>query len=266
MADAEVSEKTALIGGVRPEGNKQQLAYTSDREKITLSWSEVCYTVVKKDGPPWNRREKTLQILQDVSGIVYPGEILAIIGSSGAGKTTLMDILASRNKEGAVTGSIRVNGKAPDKYFRRISGYVTQDDCLLATQTVRETLDFYAEVRLPRSVSPAQKKNRVENIIDALGLEKVRDSRIGDSAARGISGGEKKRVNVGSELITDPGILFCDEPTTGLDSFNAQSVMQHLRELANQGRTIICTIHQPRSTIFELFDKILLLSRGAVIL
>jgi len=129
--------------------------------------------------------------------------------------------------------------------------------------TVRECLEFAAKLKLPGSYS--QKMDRVRSIIDELRLNKCQNTKIGGPLIKGVSGGERKRTSIGVELITDPNLIFLDEPTTGLDSFTATSVMETLKELAKSGRTIIQTIHQPNSDIFEMFDRLMLLARGKVI-
>eukprot|EP01087_Luapelamoeba_hula_P014530 TRINITY_DN4271_c0_g1_i1.p1 TRINITY_DN4271_c0_g1~~TRINITY_DN4271_c0_g1_i1.p1 ORF type:complete len:380 (+),score=71.82 TRINITY_DN4271_c0_g1_i1:94-1233(+) len=204
-------------------------------------------------------------ILKDLNGVVLPGQLVAIMGSSGAGKTTLLDILAGREKTGILTGTVTINGKPRDADFNRLAGYVTQDDCLLPLMTVFETLMFYANLKLPSHVTHRQRVDKVNALIDDLGLEKVRNARIGSQFDRGISGGEKKRVSIGCELITDPSILFLDEPTTGLDSYNSLTVMEKLHTLARRGHSIICTIHQPRSSIFSQFDQLMLMSQGSIV-
>jgi len=136
---------------------------------------------------------------------------------------------------------------------------------LMARMTVRETFRFYADLKLPSHVSKMEKLMKVEGLIDQLGLQKVADSKIGSQFQRGISGGEKKRVAIGCELITDPSIIFLDEPTTGLDSYNSLSVMEKLAQLAKKGTSVVCTIHQPRSTIFRQFDQLMILSQGSVV-
>eukprot|EP01121_Diplochlamys_sp_Union-15-3_P009968 TRINITY_DN274_c0_g1_i2.p1 TRINITY_DN274_c0_g1~~TRINITY_DN274_c0_g1_i2.p1 ORF type:complete len:571 (+),score=60.37 TRINITY_DN274_c0_g1_i2:290-2002(+) len=187
------------------------------------------------------------------------------MGSTGAGKSTLLDILYGRAKTGRVSGQVLANGTPRNRFFKRLSSYVTQDDCLMGTQTIKETFTFYSKLKLPSEMSKELKKSRVEAVISELGLEKVEDSIVGTQFKRGISGGEKKRVSIGTELITDPGLLFLDEPTTGLDSYNSLGVLDNLHRLAKGGRTIICTIHQPRSTIYEFFDRLMLLSSGNVV-
>ncbi len=141
-------------------------------------------------------------------------------------------------------------------------GAVLQNDYLLPNLTVRETLRFAADLRLPRSMREADKSARVEEVILELGLKECANTRIGSDLVRGVSGGEKRRVSVAVQLLTDPSLLFLDEPTTGLDSFSALNLMEALVKLARQNRTIIVSIHQPRSDIFRLFDSVLLLSRG----
>ncbi|KAK0538875.1 FAD-dependent urate hydroxylase [Tilletia horrida] len=209
------------------------------------------------------------QILRGVTGGVKPGQLLAIIGASGAGKSTFLDILARRNKRGAVSGLILVNGRqVPDSAFKHISGFVDQEDTLMPTLTVYETILYSALLRLPRDMSFAAKQFRVLETMDELGLLHVRDSRIGDSAAgkRGISGGEKRRVSIACELVTSPSVLFLDEPTSGLDASNAYNVIESLSALARDfNRTVVFTIHQPRSNIVGLFDQILLLSQGRAV-
>lgn len=260
FAPPAAEEKERLLP--RPQGSVDRF-----REPITLSWENVKYGLTVKTGVFGRGGTTYKQILQDVSGIAKPGQTLAILGSTGAGKSTLLDILAGREKRGDLEGQILVNGKRLEREaFNRISGYVTQDDCLMGTQTVRETLTFYANMKLPSSYTAEQKREKVEQVIVELGLTRVADSLIGTQFMRGISGGEKKRVSIGCELITNPSLLFCDEPTTGLDAYNAMNVMENLTNLAcRKGYTVVCTIHQPRSTIFELFDQLMILSQGQVV-
>ncbi|KAG5956606.1 hypothetical protein E4U58_006523 [Claviceps cyperi] len=205
-------------------------------------------------------------ILSNILGTCNPGEVTAIIGASGAGKTTFLDILARKNKRGSVEGNFFVNGmEVHDSEFKKMVGFVDQEDTMLPTLTVHETILNSALLRLPRSMSRLSKEHRVLEIERELGIHHIRDSLIGSDKGngRGISGGEKRRVGIACELVTSPSILFLDEPTSGLDAFNAYNVVESLVTLAkNYQRTVVFTIHQPRSNIVALFDRLVLLAKG----
>jgi ABC-type multidrug transport system ATPase subunit len=192
---------------------------------------------------------------------------MAIMGASGAGKTSLLDILARKTKRGEVEGDISVNGKQiSNSKFKRLIGFVDQEDTLMGTLTVYETVLYSALLRLPRDMSLEAKKIRTLETMHELGILGIRDSRIGETGSRAISGGEKRRVSIACELVTSPSILFLDEPTSGLDSFNALSVVESLKNLARDfNRTVVFTIHQPRSNIVAMFDQLVLLARGKVV-
>jgi ABC-type multidrug transport system ATPase subunit len=207
------------------------------------------------------------KILEGVRGSVSPGQVMAIMGPSGAGKTTFLDILARKNKRGNVTGQFMVNGaKVTDEEYKEISGFVDQEDTMMATLTVYETILNSALLRLPRDMTFEAKNKRVMDVMGQLGIMAIKDQLVGtseDNGIRGISGGEKRRVSIACELVTSPSILFLDEPTSGLDSYNAYNVVECLVNLAkNYRRTVIFTIHQPKSNIVALFDQLVLLAKG----
>lgn len=212
---------------------------------------------------------KGKQILNGIQGAVHPGQLMAIMGASGAGKTTFLDILARKNKRGTVTGNFYINGeKVPDEDFRSVIGFVDQEDTMLPTLTVHETIVDSALLRLPKDMSVAAKLQKVEDIEKQLGIYHIRDQLIGseEGSGRGISGGEKRRVGIACELVTSPSILFLDEPTSGLDAFNAFNVVECLVTLVKTyNRTVVFTIHQPRSNIVALFDQLVLLAKGRVV-
>lgn len=228
----------------------------SDHVPATLHFSNISYTL------PSGR-----ELLSHVSGATRPGEIMAIMGASGAGKSTLLDILGRRAKTGTVTGEVYVNGRVlHSSTFRRVAGFVDQEDTLLPTLTVYETVLYSALLRLPREMSYEAKVYRTLETMEELGILGIKDSRIGQSGKRSISGGEKRRVSIACELVTGPSILFLDEPTSGLDSYNAYNVVDSLKTLAKEyNRTVIFTIHQPQSNIVALFDRLLLLARGQMV-
>jgi ABC-type multidrug transport system ATPase subunit len=229
--------------------------------RMTVSWKDITYSVPD----PKNKKEKK-QILYGLDGQARPGETVGIIGSSGAGKTTLLNILAGRVSTGDIGGTMLVNGQKRGPLWRRVIGYVEQEDLMYRTLTVRETLSYAALLRLPLYLTRKQKLERVNEIIHQLGLEKCQNSLIGDEFSRGISGGERKRVSIGVELVANPRMLFMDEPTTGLDSYTSFQLIQNVSNLAvEQARTVVMTIHQPREDILFLFDKILLMSQGKMI-
>ncbi|KZV62382.1 hypothetical protein PENSPDRAFT_591484 [Peniophora sp. CONT] len=206
-------------------------------------------------------------ILDGITGSVHPGQVMAIMGASGAGKSTFLDILARKNKRGIVTGSTLVNGRVvDDDEFRNVVGFVDQEDTLMSTLTVYETVLYSALLRLPRDMSLEAKKFRTLETMNELGILHIKDSRIGDSGNRSISGGEKRRVSIACELVTSPSILFLDEPTSGLDAYNAFNVVESLVTLARDyKRTVVFTIHQPRSNIVSLFDQLVLLAQGKLV-
>ncbi len=211
-----------------------------------------------------------LKILDAVSGLAFgaaaEGEeqagLFAILGPSGAGKSTLLDLLAGRKGAGyVVSGSIQLNGSVMTaRAMRRASGYVPQDDVLPGTSTVWEYLTFHAELRLPRTLSRAQRQQRVRRTLHALGLSRLADAPIGDQFQRGLSGGEKRRVSIAAELLTRPGVLFMDEPLSGLDSSNAAKVVDILASFAASGVTALLSVHQPRPDMFRLLARVLVLS------
>ncbi|KAI9351338.1 P-loop containing nucleoside triphosphate hydrolase protein, partial [Obelidium mucronatum] len=202
-------------------------------------------------------------ILQNISLHVPAGKLMAIMGGSGSGKTTLLNALADR-PVGKVSGEIAFNGEDPKKFFKSgMVAYVQQQDNLLPYITVRETLRYAARLRLPQSMALEKKYDLVESVILELGLKECANTLVGDEWRKGISGGEKRRVSVGVQLLMNPSLIFMDEPTTGLDSFSARSLIETLVSLAHKtNRTIILSIHQPRSDIFSCFDQITLLARG----
>lgn len=205
-------------------------------------------------------------LLKNVSGIVEPGELLCIMGPTGSGKTTLLDTLAGRvqaDKE-HLFGEILINGRPRSSNFKHMASYVPQFEALTSTLTVEESLYFSAQMNLPSSMSREEKMKRVERVLDQLGLQSVRKSTIGGGMVSGLPLGHKKRVGIAVELISDPQIFFLDEPTTGLDSAAAMAVMNRIVSLAKEGRTVICSIHQPSPEVFAKFDKLALLSRGQI--
>lgn len=205
-------------------------------------------------------------ILDHLDGIFRSGRLTAIMGPSGAGKTSLLDTLAGNLLGGEISGTVYVNGEDySGKKIKEISGFVFQDDVLLPTMTVREAIEQSATLRLPKSVSKMERARRVEDIIQLLHLEGCQNTKIGDSLKKGISGGERKRTSTAMELIANPPMLFLDEPTSGLDTFTAYTVIKSLKRLTRQGRTVISTIHQPSSEIFHLFDDLLLLVDGRIV-
>jgi ABC-type multidrug transport system ATPase subunit len=202
-------------------------------------------------------------ILDDISAEMPSGTLTAIIGGSGSGKTSLLNQMSGRmqGKRLSISGRTCFNGS--DGPTRIRSAYVIQQDILLPTLTVRETLSYAAQLRLPSSVTQAERKQLVEEVILELSLKEAADTRIGNHAHKGCSGGEKRRTSIGVQLLSNPSLLWLDEPTTGLDSTSAYQVVKTLQNLARRGRTIIVTIHQPRSEIYSLFDNVVLLTRGS---
>eukprot|EP01094_Clydonella_sp_ATCC50884_P027291 TRINITY_DN7793_c0_g1_i1.p1 TRINITY_DN7793_c0_g1~~TRINITY_DN7793_c0_g1_i1.p1 ORF type:complete len:624 (+),score=138.80 TRINITY_DN7793_c0_g1_i1:259-2130(+) len=230
--------------------------------EVELVWRDISYTIPSSRNCCCLQRVPSKQILHNVSGYVRPGQLLAIIGSSGAGKSSLLNALAHRLPSSHVSGEILLNGEVRSKKFlKRASAYVLQDDKLMPLLTVRETLRYAALFRLPSSVSDKEKFARVDATIEKLGLSKVRSTFI-----QNLSGGERRRTSIGVELVTEPGLVYLDEPTSGLDSKTALGLVENLADLAHRfNHTIICTIHQPRARIFSLFDNLMVMAKGHVV-
>ncbi|XP_054840129.1 broad substrate specificity ATP-binding cassette transporter ABCG2-like [Eublepharis macularius] len=229
-----------------------------------VSFHNIQYSVKQYSGFPCKRTVVEKKILQNVYGVMKPG-MNAILGPTGSGKSSLLDVLAARKDPTGLSGNVLIDGALQPPNFKCISGYVVQDDVVMGTMTVRENLLFSAALRLPCSISFQEKAERVTQIISELGLSKVADAKVGTELIRGVSGGERKRTNIGMELITEPPVLFLDEPTTGLDASTANAVLLLLKRLSRRGRTIIFSIHQPRYSIFKLFDSLTLLALGKVL-
>lgn len=211
----------------------------------------------------FNVTPKVKTLLENVNADIQPGTLTAIIGGSGSGKTTLLNHLAERVISSRLTqqGLVTFNGHVGVNSVR--TAYVTQQDILLPTLTVRETLGYSADLRLPTSTTKEVRKQIVEEVIRELGLKDCADTGIGNSHHHGCSGGEKRRTSIGVQLLANPSVLYLDEPTTGLDATSAFQLVRTLKNLAQKGRTIITTIHQPRSEIWDLFDNIIVLSKGS---
>ncbi|KAI8542644.1 hypothetical protein RHMOL_Rhmol08G0153900 [Rhododendron molle] len=224
----------------------------------TLTWKDLTVMVTLSNG-------ETQNVLQDLTGYAEPGSFTALMGPSGSGKSTLLDALSSRLAANAfLSGTILLNGRKTKLSFGT-AAYVTQDDNLIGTLTVRETIWYSAQLRLPDKLSRSDKRALVESTIMEMGLQDCADTVIGNWHLRGISGGEKRRVSIALEILMRPRLLFLDEPTSGLDSASAFFVTQTLRGLSRDGRTVIASIHQPSSDVFELFDRLYLLSGGKTV-
>ncbi|KAJ1767259.1 hypothetical protein IW140_005994 [Coemansia sp. RSA 1813] len=236
-------------------------------KEVVLSWDNLSYEI--EAGINNSNMTATRTILSQVSGQVRASETIAIIGSSGAGKTTLLNALSGRIVGGHLTGEIIYRGTHRNaETFKRDTSYVKQDDLMHPLLTVEETLTFASRLRLPNNHYSIHEKNkRVSSIIKQLRLGSVRGAQIGSvKTARGISGGERKRVSIGTELLTDPRLLFLDEPTSGLDSNSSQQVVELVKTIARERNiAVLMTIHQPSARIFNTFDKIILLSQGHLV-
>ncbi|KAL6979992.1 ABC transporter G member 14 [Sarracenia purpurea var. burkii] len=266
----ENSSSTVAMAALSNVSTNSQSLLQTTLYPITLKFEEVVYKVKLEQkgkgfcssGAPPNSVEKT--ILNGLSGMVCPGEILAMLGPSGSGKTSLLTALGGR-LPGKQPGKITYNGHPFSGSIKRKTGFVAQDDVLYPHLTVAETLLFTALLRLPSTLTREDKTRQVDRVIAELGLTRCRNSMIGGPLFRGISGGEKKRVSIGQEMVIEPSLLLLDEPTSGLDSTTAQRIMNTIKRVASGGRTVITTIHQPSSRVYYMFDKVILLSEGCPI-
>ncbi|KAI8823569.1 P-loop containing nucleoside triphosphate hydrolase protein [Fimicolochytrium jonesii] len=227
----------------------------------SLSWNNLRYSLkVGKD------QERVL--LDGVSGEVKTGELVAIMGSSGAGKTTLLNCLSGRISTGKLNGDVALNGRPRNpKQWKKLMAFVEQDDHLYSNLTVRETLQFAARLRLSPQEYPtmAERDAEAEKVLKSLRLTKAADTHIGDGLTRGVSGGERKRTAIGQEIVGNPRVLFLDEPTSGLDSNSAFAILENVKkEAMRTNRIVLLTIHQPSYEIMELFSTVIFLAEGTV--
>ncbi|KAG6769791.1 hypothetical protein POTOM_025453 [Populus tomentosa] len=208
---------------------------------------------------------KKKHLMRCVTGKIMPGRVSAVMGPSGAGKTTFLSALAGKATGCTMTGSVLINGKNESIHsYKKIIGFVPQDDIVHGNLTVEENLRFSARCRLSADMPKADKVLVIERVIEALGLQTVRDSVVGTVEKRGISGGQRKRVNVGLEMVMEPSLLILDEPTSGLDSSSSLLLIRALRREALEGVNICMVVHQPSYALFKMFDDFILLAKGGL--
>ncbi len=252
------------------KGSKSFTSHLALRTTVNLEWRNIDFHMLVKSSKskPFRPVYDHKHILRNISGSAKSGEMVAIMGPTGCGKTSLMNVLAARAPTGnkayaKLSGEVVMNGHTRhDPSFRDVSAYVLQDDKLFPHLTIYETLITSAHFYLPSSTPLSEKEELVNDIIAELGLVKAKNTIIGDEKIRGVSGGERRRASIAVQLISNPAVLFLDEPTSGLDSFQAQSVMEAMKAMAENSRLVISVIHQPRSSIYNMFDRLLLLSEG----
>eukprot|EP00884_Botryococcus_braunii_P013426 jgi/Botrbrau1/22084/Bobra.0206s0011.1 len=256
--EASNRERAALGPGKTKERTHEELILHF--EPHSLSWNKISVSVGSGLG--------TKEILRGCAGEVAPGEMAAIVGPSGAGKSTLLDVLAMRVKQ--TQGYVLVDDSVRGLLFRRIATYIPQEEFFIPTLTVWETLWFYSRLRLPVAIGKEDRHQIMEQLLRDVGLLKVKSSQVGGllpgaCTCAGISGGERRRLHVCTGIVAAPSFIFLDEPTSGLDSHASLVLMGHMKRLAGRGRTLICSIHQPRLAIWDLFDKVEVLSEGRLL-
>ncbi|WCJ40953.1 ABC transporter G family member 36 [Euphorbia peplus] len=231
---------------------------------LSVSFDSVNYYV---DMPAEMKRvgvkEDRLQLLREVTGAFRPGILTALMGVSGAGKTTLMDVLAGRKTGGYIEGDIRISGFPKNQQtFARISGYCEQTDIHSPQVTVEESLIYSAFLRLSKEISDKDKNVFVNEVMELVELTNLKNAIVGLPGVTGLSTEQRKRLTIAVELLANPSVIFMDEPTSGLDARAAAIIMRTVRNTVDTGRTVVCTIHQPSIDIFEAFDELLLMKTG----
>ncbi|XP_073306955.1 pleiotropic drug resistance protein 3-like isoform X1 [Primulina huaijiensis] len=237
-------------------------------QPLTMVFQGVQYFV---DTPKEMRESgfdhRKLQLLHDMTGAFRPGILTALMGVSGAGKTTLMDVLSGRKNGGTVEGDKRIAGYPKvQKTFARISGYCEQYDIHSPQITVEESVMYSAWLRLPTQIDPESKHEFVKEVISMIELDEIKDFIVGIPGQNGLSTEQRKRLTIAVELVSNPSIIFMDEPTSGLDARAAAIVMRTVKKIVATGRTTVCTIHQPSIDVFEVFDELILMKMGGKII
>ncbi|KAK4275216.1 hypothetical protein QN277_018340 [Acacia crassicarpa] len=262
-------------GGKNPVGSSVEIAAEPEKrglvlpfQPLTVSFRDVQYYV---DTPLEMRNrgfgQKKLQLLSDITGTFRPGILTALMGVSGAGKTTLMDVLCGRKTGGTIEGEIRIGGYPKvQETFARVSGYCEQTDIHSPHITVRESVMFSAWLRLPSQIDAKTRTEFVNEVLQTIELDGIKDSLVGMPSISGLSTEQRKRLTIAVELVANPSIIVMDEPTSGLDARAAAVVMRAVKNVVETGRTVVCTIHQPSIDIFEACDELILMKAGGRII
>ncbi|KAL3616065.1 Pleiotropic drug resistance protein 2 [Castilleja foliolosa] len=264
----EESKNNRRIASEGVENNEATRGMVLPFQPLSLAFNHVNYYV---DMPAEMKTEgvadEKLQLLQNVSGAFRPGVLTALVGVSGAGKTTLMDVLAGRKTGGYIEGNISISGYPKNQVtFARVSGYCEQNDIHSPYVTIYESLLYSAWLRQSADVNTETRKMFVEEVMDLVELNPLRNALVGLPGIDGLSTEQRKRLTIAVELVANPSIIFMDEPTSGLDARAAAIVMRTVRNTVDTGRTVVCTIHQPSIDIFEAFDELLLMKRGGQVI
>ncbi|KAK3411032.1 hypothetical protein EUGRSUZ_J03047 [Eucalyptus grandis] len=272
LASRGSSHQQAPVSSPRSSSTSPQMAGMTNRkrgmvlpfEQHSITFDEIKYSVdMPQEMKSQSVLEDKLVLLRSVSGTFRPGVLTALMGVTGAGKTTLMDVLAGRKTGGYIEGNIMISGyPKKQETFARISGYCEQNDIHSPHVTVYESLIYSAWLRLPADIDTETRKMFIGEVVELVELNPLQQALVGLPGVNGLSTEQRKRLTIAVELVANPSIIFMDEPTSGLDARAAAIVMRTVRNIVDTGRTIVCTIHQPSIDIFEAFDELLLLKRG----
>ncbi|XP_026319908.1 protein scarlet-like isoform X1 [Hyposmocoma kahamanoa] len=259
--DLKLPTRNVLTGTVVNWEDDELAGIGDNPENLTLAWKDLSvYRKKKIQTSMWRSSTyEEVKVLNGVSGFVSSGNLVALMGSSGAGKTTLLAAISRRDKS-AMTGYLMLNGRlAGADLIARISGFVPQHDLAIEDLTVTEHMEFMARMMMDKRSTKLMRARRIHQLLGELGVDKCIRTKL-----KALSGGERKRVSLAVQLLNDPPILFCDEPTTGLDSWAASAVVSRLRRLAIGGKLVVCSVHQPASGVFELFHQVVFLASGRI--